>query len=363
MLVTKILKRIGLIMTSIRKTDGPPLKSMEREKVSVVIPTCQPIFLEECLNSLSQQTARQEDFEVIVVENHTITDFVKPLVERYKKNLDITYLKSKSGSNTARNVGIRQAKHKIIALTDDDCLSSQTWIKRIQKIHKIYPGAGVIGGSVVLIFPDGRPRWLVYPLTLVLSEIDWHNHQTIKYARMPFEIRSGHKMHLASANISFRRDVFDQLGGFPENIGYHGRDEFIAHDELSFIRQAKEKFHPGILYDKNMTIEHQIPAERADIKYLLKRYYGQGIADIREYKMQYKGISAADIYHNYVQCQLENLIDMSAIMKNRVKIADEETTRTFISYYIQCQTAYILGAQDEINGNTLWRKDLTSQSF
>ena len=64
-------------------------------------------------------------------------------------------LEKNSGAGAARNVGLQNAKGKIIVFLDDDCLVKPDWLDRIVETFKKYPEAAAVGGAVRN--PDDTP--------------------------------------------------------------------------------------------------------------------------------------------------------------------------------------------------------------
>jgi len=106
---------------------------MKNPEVSVII----PIYNREkklgiCLKSVLNQTYK--DYEIIVVDNNS-TDNTKQVIKEFqKKNKKIKYLfETKKGIGAARNTGEKNAKGKIILMTDSDCIVPKNWIKEMIK--------------------------------------------------------------------------------------------------------------------------------------------------------------------------------------------------------------------------------------
>ena len=91
-------------------------------KVSVIIPVYNvQRYLRECLDSLVEQTIR-DDLEVIVV-NDGSTDKSQQIIEEYVKNypnLFKSYVKENGGQGSARNFGVKKATGEYIGFVDSD---------------------------------------------------------------------------------------------------------------------------------------------------------------------------------------------------------------------------------------------------
>jgi glycosyltransferase involved in cell wall biosynthesis len=121
--------------------------------VSVVIPTYQRAeLLSRCLNALLQQQFNKKQYEIIVVSDgpdaetkkifDTLTGYDQPEV-RYMS------LPQKKGPAAARNYGWLNARGRIIAFTDDDCVPDAYWLDEIVK-HCNNEDSVAITGKVIV---------------------------------------------------------------------------------------------------------------------------------------------------------------------------------------------------------------------
>ncbi|MFX1390379.1 MAG: glycosyltransferase [Promethearchaeota archaeon] len=83
------------------------------------------------------------EYEIIIVDDFS-KDNTKNLLDNYPVKT-IRLLKS-VGSAEARNIGIRNAKYNIIAITDSDCIVSRSWLKDLVPYLNRYD---VVGGKVI----------------------------------------------------------------------------------------------------------------------------------------------------------------------------------------------------------------------
>jgi glycosyltransferase involved in cell wall biosynthesis len=120
---------------------------MSMEISVVVITYNRSKQLARCLRSLVRQDF-QGQYEVIVVDDGS-TDSTRDVVLSFKnKRRRILYWrKQRGGYASARNFGLRRARGRIIAFTDDDCVVGTKWLQSLQKNlvrHKV----DAVGGSV-----------------------------------------------------------------------------------------------------------------------------------------------------------------------------------------------------------------------
>lgn len=103
--------------------------------VSIIVPTYQrPKLLINCLKALLLQKFDKKDYEIIVVSDgpDDQTRQIARKWERYRyPSIRYLTLPVKKGPAAARNYGWLNAKGRIIAFTDDDCLPHAYWLHEI----------------------------------------------------------------------------------------------------------------------------------------------------------------------------------------------------------------------------------------
>lgn len=240
--------------------------------LSIVIPTCNPKYIDLVLGALCGQS--MSSFEVVIVENGSSDSELAHQIKRFQEQLDLVYLHmSEPGLNRARNVGVRHATYGYIVLLDDDCVPTPRWAESVLQGHKLFPNAGVIGGRVELSFESSPPIWMRGEFRRSLAELDWGE------GCRPL----GRWEHLVGANLSFTNQIYRRVGGFQNLLGLSRGDQIIrANDEAEFIMQASVAGRPGAVYAADMKISHRIPDERIEFDYMLKRRFGQGVSDIEQ---------------------------------------------------------------------------------
>jgi len=304
-------------------------------QVSVVIPTAQPRFLRDCLAGLSRQ--RDPRFEVIVVENGPEDPAVRPEVEAVT-GIPTRYLYLREpGLNRARNKGCRAANYPLIALLDDDCVPARDWIGSIIHHHEQFPEAAVIGGQVKLQFLADPPTWLRGEFLGNLSRVDWGDETKAL----------GDREFIVGANMSFRSEIFERVGGFIEDVGLQSRSApQLANDETLFNREAARHGSTGILYAPGIIVRHQIPAHRLELEYHEQRRYGQGVSDIdlAIYERPRDPLSGYERFRQVVQYQQWHREEQVTAAQGLNKMDADR----FRENLVQTRIAYLLGAQDRV---------------
>lgn len=159
--------------------------------ISIVV----PIFNEEktivrCLNSLQNQSFPKENYEIIVVDSSK--DTTPKIIRKNFPNIRLIHLSEQTYPGGARNIGIKNAKGKIIAFTDGDCIADKDWLKNIYEYHKYYD---IVGGCVENANSD-MLSYLVY-LTEFNYVLPKRKEKFVK--------------HIPTCNISYKKNLFDDV--------------------------------------------------------------------------------------------------------------------------------------------------------
>jgi glycosyltransferase involved in cell wall biosynthesis len=191
--------------------------------------------LAAALDTLNRQTIR-ERLDVVVVDDGS----TPPIEEREVTSRGARLIRHpvNLGAAAARNTGFSASRAPIVAFTDDDCRPSPEWAEALLSAYND-PKVAAAGGPVVGASRAGLlARYYLQnpPVTHLEAEL---GHSTSVAYRLWLYCRrnvsppvyEGERdvYSLASANISFRRDVLDALGGFDASMrGAGGEDEDLC---------------------------------------------------------------------------------------------------------------------------------------
>jgi glycosyltransferase involved in cell wall biosynthesis len=134
-------------MTNFNQNGDPASQvSLKGIEVSVVVPHLnQPESLELCLTSLDHQTLDSSLFEVIVVDNGSVS---APTAVVARHPLARLLTEVTPGPGPARNAGILSAVGRIIAFIDADCRAHPNWLTAALQQINAAPSTTVLGGDV-----------------------------------------------------------------------------------------------------------------------------------------------------------------------------------------------------------------------
>ncbi|MEF8802285.1 MAG: glycosyltransferase family 2 protein, partial [Halolamina sp.] len=87
---------------------------------------------------------------------------------------------------------------------------------------------------------------------------------------------AGEVRNTFGSNISFRRDVFLELGGFDPEIGGRQGDANLQGGETELCARLREKYGESVWYNPEAEVAHKVFEYRTDPKWLLDRAFWQG---------------------------------------------------------------------------------------
>lgn len=102
-------------------------------RISVVVPTRnRSVELRQCLTALCVQDFPKQDYEVIVCDDGSTEDVESIVLKFSQDEGNWVYLRqSPKGPGAARNLGIRQARGEVVAMTDSDTLPDPKWLTKL----------------------------------------------------------------------------------------------------------------------------------------------------------------------------------------------------------------------------------------
>jgi len=213
-----------------------------------------PVFnagdtIEALLQSLLTLNYPRERYEIIVVDNNSQDD-TPQRVQHYPVRL--LYEPDIQSSYAARNRGISAAEGDVIAFTDADCVAHPNWLRNLLADHQDEHWAGFAGGFEAyqpgtdvqrhMAKTDAScftPEFMHQPFLAPQSkgELICSRFRFLDYrADIPLPLNL---LNPPTANVAYRRQIFDQIGYFDARLTSGGDLDFAWRVQMRTERQIK----------------------------------------------------------------------------------------------------------------------------
>jgi len=232
-------------------------------KLSVIVCTHNRAYaIRPCLDSIaaSLSAAAPLEAEIVVVDNASKDD-TSGVVSRWAESSRFPLrlvLEPKKGLASARNCGLRAAQGELLALIDDDCRLSETFVRDALRHDEGDTEPVLRGGRVEL----GDPSDLPITIRTSRDPARWNR-------RMGSARRQSMGNCIVGCNMTLRRTVAARIGPFDERFS---SDVISCGEDTDYVFRA---YLAGITieYVPDMVIFHhhgrKLPAEGED---LLRNY-------------------------------------------------------------------------------------------
>jgi len=240
----------------------------------VVIPTHNRAkILTHTLKSLYAVNVPDEglrSIEVLVIAN-ACTDDTKETVSNLAEGarfMTRCIEEPRIGLNIARNRGVEEARHEVIALLDDDVDVKPDWLLGLVETYREC-NPDLVSGRITLWWDAvSRPPWLDESMEGILSKLDLGltTHPITSF------------VHAVGANFSFKKSVYDKVGPFAVGLDRVG-DQTLSCGETEFVRRV---FDGGFTsyYCGKMHVGHWVAPNRPKKEYMTRIIDGFGASMI-----------------------------------------------------------------------------------
>lgn len=167
------------------------------------------------------------------------------------------------GLSFSRNHGVEIATGDVIAFLDDDAVADEDWVSTLVDAYERHDALAV-GGKMTPIWVDGEPNYLP-------EEFYW----LVGVTHRGFPEEECEVRNTFGSNISFRRDVLEELGGFDEDLGRKG-DAQVQGEETELSARMYDEYGERVWYIPEAKVGHKVFDYRTDRKWLLERAFWQG---------------------------------------------------------------------------------------
>jgi len=236
-------------------------------KVSVVVCTYTmdryDVF-REAVESVLAQTYDPVEVVLVIDGNSEVYERVVEEFGDYE-NVIIHNNEKNRGISFSRTKGAELASGEIVAFIDDDGVAEPDWIEHHVTAYE-QTDAVAVGGYVA-------PDWVTTKPNFFPEEFYWLVGCTERgFAEDGEEIRNGY-----GSNVSYRRSVFLDVGGYDVNTGRKGDRHIQAHEAPVGIR-IREEYGKGVVYVEDAVVHHKLFAYRGEFRWLVFRSFWQGFS-------------------------------------------------------------------------------------
>ncbi len=186
----------------------------------------------------------------------------------------------KQGLSGARNTAVAEAEGDIVVFLDDDAAARPGWLAALLAPYSD-PTVAAVGGVAHPRWPVNRPRVLPGAAPYdpnATGELDWIVGCT--YTGQP--ARQADVRNLMGCNMSFRREVFQRVGGFAEDIGRIGKNPLGCEETELCIRARQAYQRAGekirIVFEPAAVVDHRVSPDRVEWAYLRRRSWAEGLS-------------------------------------------------------------------------------------
>jgi GT2 family glycosyltransferase len=214
--------------------------------VSILIPCYNSErTIRRCLDSILRQET-SVPFDVTVVDSSI--DCTSEIVSEEFPSVRLIRRATRTLAGAARNIGVRASRAPYCMMIDSDCITPPDMVERVMARFREGDYAG-IGGAICNGTPGSWSGLLCYLMEFKES--------------MPSTPRRTVQT-LATANLTYRRDVFERLGGFDDTL-------WLTEDILFNYKLTLAGY--TILFDPEIQVTH---LNRTGWRNVLSYQYGMG---------------------------------------------------------------------------------------
>lgn len=241
---------------------------MSEPKVSIVIPTYNrsALLRNAVMSVLGQESS--STFEIVLVDNNSKDDtagVAQSLINQHPGR--IRYIvETQQGNAHARNRGVKESRASIVAFIDDDVTVEHDWLTSLQNALDSHADFSFVGGKVLPQWTTPPPSWL--------TPDHWSPLAVLDYGPDELEIAGNSPRGLLTANIAFRRSVFDEVGEFSPHL-QRVKNAIGSMEDTEFLLRVCRSGKKG-MYLPGMVARAPVDNERLSKEYHRRWHTGHG---------------------------------------------------------------------------------------
>jgi glycosyltransferase involved in cell wall biosynthesis len=225
-------------------------------------------YLREAVESVLAQT--YTNHEIVIVSDGSERVAERARNEYADCEVRVHLQEPNQGLLAARNTGASLANGDVVAFLDDDAVADEDWLAELAATYHEYERKEneeilAVGGKMTPFWVAGKPEYLP-------EEFYW----LIGVTHRGFADGSGEVRNTFGSNISMRRKVFTDLGGFDTEIGGRKGDKHLQGGETELCARLRDQHGVGVRYNPDARVAHKVFKYRTEPVWLVKRAFWQG---------------------------------------------------------------------------------------
>ncbi len=205
--------------------------------------------IETCLKSIFSKSLKME---IVVIDNYS-SDKTVEIVEKFKE-VKLIRNKKNFGFGKANNTGVKISKGEYIFFLNPDCIVEKETVEKLAYFLDNNKNVAAVGPK--LTDSSGKLQAYNSPFPTIFSEILvlLRLHRVSFFRNFVYSDYDYEKMqneeHLMGAALMVRRNIFEEINGFDENI-------FLWFEETDLLKRIYDK-NLGIVYLPSVSVVHLI---------------------------------------------------------------------------------------------------------
>lgn len=194
--------------------------------------------LEKLLAALSKQSLSPENFEILIIDDHSDISPAEFLKALSFEDLDIRLISNafSQGKKYALKAGVENANNSWIVCTDADCIPHEKWLETIRQA-----------------FISHTPKLISAPVAMTHNNSFFQKFQCFEFSSLvasgAASIAADIPIMCNGANLAFQKELY--LEAFPSS-----KPEINTGDDIFLLEYTKRNYPEGIIFlkDKNAIV-------------------------------------------------------------------------------------------------------------
>ena len=220
------------------------------------------------VDSLTRQTHPPEQIVLVIDHNDNLLEKAADHFADPDQNVLVVSNHLARGLSGARNSGVSWCDYEVVAFLDDDAAAGDPyWIATMLEDYRDPDVAGVGGGATPNWDGSERPEWFPDEFGWVIG---------CSYIGLPTEI--GEVRNFIGCNMSIRREVFHEIGGFTDGIGRVGKKP-VGCEETEYCIRLRQRWPLArLVFDPDLDVHHRVSPDRREFSYFRTRCWSEGLS-------------------------------------------------------------------------------------